>query len=300
MSEQSMSLEQFRQAKETGIDLYAQAEVQADAALNAEVVDETNAQDEAIVQESTETQETNENADLSDDTDDPIEIPEAQKTAFQKALERNTKKAREAAEKELKEQFEAEYSTKLNPYQKFFDQLGVTPEQALASIEQGKIKQEAENLAYQNGWSEEQTQMYVRQQELERNQTEMKVNLRVYELSDSPDYPGIKQMKGAITEFIRSNPRVSVEQAYWAVGGANLATQLKREAEQREIAKRSQSTRKVVSDAQSNNKGPAPLTADAVAFMRRTGMSETEVRMLMNDEGPKNLTEYRQMMKKKG
>lgn len=285
MSEQAMTLEQFRQAKESGVDLLAQPEVVEDAAPE-QVIENEEQQEIEIERESNEPEQ-----DV-----DPDPIPQEHQSAWAKRAERERRKAAEETEARLK----AEYEAQINPYKAFFDQLGVTPEQALQSIEQNKIKQEAENLAYANGWTEDQTQMYMRQQELERKQTEMTVNLRVYELADSPDYPGIKQMKGAITDFIRSNPRVPVEQAYWAVGGANLATQLKREAEQREIAKRSTTSRKVVTDSPSDNKGPEPLTPEAVAFMKRTGMSESQVRMMMKDEGPKDLEEYRKMIKKKG
>jgi hypothetical protein len=100
-------------------------------------------------------------------------------------------------------------------------------------------------------------------------------------------------MKGAITEFIRSNPRANVEQAYWAVGGSALAQQLKREAEQREIAKRSQTKRTVISDAPQSMQGPAPLPPEAVQFMRQTGMSEAQVRSMLSDDKPKNLSEWR-------
>jgi hypothetical protein len=74
---------------------------------------------------------------------------------------------------------------------------------------------------------------------------------------------------------------------------------MKREAEQREIQKRTQTKRTVITDAPTDMKGPAPLTADAEAFMRRTGMSEAQVRMLMQDQGPKNLDEYRKFKKTK-
>jgi hypothetical protein len=163
----------------------------------------------------------------------------------------------------------------------------------MQQMEANRIRQEAEQLAYTNGWSEQETQMYMRQQQLEKQQLDNSVALRVYELADTPDYPGIKSMKGAITEFIRSNPRANVEQAYWAVGGSALAQQLKREAEQREIAKRSQTKRTVISDAPQSMQGPAPLPPEAVQFMRQTGMSEAQVRSMLSDDKPKNLSEWR-------
>lgn len=164
-------------------------------------------------------------------------------------------------------------------------------------IEQNRIKQEAEQLAYQNGWTDEQAQWYVEQQELKGKQTAMEVSLKVYELADSPNFPGIKNMKEPITDFIRKNPNVPVEQAYWAVGGSNLASQLKREAEQREIAKRSQTTRKVVSDSNAKMDEKSSLPPEAVEFMKREGMSESQVRVLLSDKAPNNLADYRKMMK---
>jgi len=102
-------------------------------------------------------------------------------------------------------------------------------------------------------------------------------------------------MKGQISEMIRQNPNMNVSQAYWAVGGQSLAQQLKREAEQREIAKRSQTKRTVVSDSPITNTGPAPLTPEAITFMRQNNMSEAQVRQLMQDDFPKDLQTFRKM-----
>lgn len=280
---EDMTLEQFRAAKQSGVDLYAKEEVKEDAApVEQEVIEE-----QEVLQDEPQDTETID----PDGEVDPI--PQEQHSAWKKRAERERLKGAEEAESRLK----AEYESQLNPYKQFFDQLGINPEDALKVVEQNRIKQEAENLAYQNGWSEEQAQWYVEQQGLKSKQTEMEVSLKVYELADSADYPGIKQMKDSITDFIRQNPNVPVEKAYWAVGGANLATQLKREAEQREIAKRSQSTRKVVSDNTAPLDGKSPLPPEAVAFMKREGMSEAQVRLLMSDKVPNNLEEYRKMAK---
>jgi hypothetical protein len=288
-----MTLDAFRQAKTAGVDLTAQPEVKEDAAPNVTEGDisHDNAEYE---QEQGEIKEVATEADTEPLDDDIPAIPQEQQTAWQKRAERERRKAYEEAETKLK----AEYESQLNPYKSFFDSLGLDPKQAMEALERNKLQQEAQQLAYANGWTEDQTQMYVRQQELERKQTEMQVNLRVYELADTKDYPGIKEMKGAITDFVRSNPRASVEQAYYAVGGQALVQQMKREAEQREIQKRTQTKRTVITDAPTDMKGPAPLTAEAEEFMRRTGMSEAQVRMLMKDQGPKNIEEYRKQFKK--
>lgn len=281
MTEQITTIDDYRQAKESGIDLY---EVQEDAAPEEEQQIEKPQEDQE-----TEPEQETEQDDEQELDEEEIEVPEEQKTAFQKALEREKRKAREHALKKVREELEAEY----NPYKAFFDRLGLDPQKALEAIEQSRIRQEAQRLADERGWTDVEMQMYIRQQELEREQTEMRVSLRIYELADTPDYPGIKQMKNAITEFIRANPRATVEQAYWAVGGQSLAQQLKREAEQRAVKKREQSSRKVVSDTISSPGGPAPLPPEAVAFMKETGMSEEEVRLLISDKMPSNIEEYR-------
>lgn len=288
--EQSMTLESFRQARDSGVDLHA--ETQVDAAPTIDSTPDIDTHED--VPDTQENQQDAPEVDESDDGSNEVEIPKEHQTAWAKRAERERRKAAEETEARLK----TEYESQLNPYKKFFDNLGMDPEAAMQAMEQTRIKQEAENLAYQNGWSEDQAQMYIRQQELERSQTEMKVGLRVYELADSADYPGIKQMKGAITDFVRSNPRTTVEQAYWAVGGANLAQQIKREVEQREKATRTQTKRTVISDAPTDMKGPAPLTDEDVTFMKRTKMSEQQLRFLKDDKGPQTLEDYRNMMKK--
>jgi hypothetical protein len=296
--QQPMTLDAFRQAKQSGVDLTQEAQVDAapNSAEGATTVDSGESiegQEEGF--ENVSEGEINTPDDGAVEHDDLPQIPQDQQTAWQKRAERERRKAYEEAETKLK----AEYESQLNPYKSFFDSLGLDPKQAMEALERNKLNQEAQQLAYANGWTEDQAQMYVRQQELERKQTEMQVNLRVYELADTKDYPGIKEMKGAITDFVRSNPRASVEQAYYAVGGQALVQQMKREAEQREIQKRTQTKRTVITDVPTDMKGPAPLTADAEAFMRRTGMSEAQVRMLMQDQGPKNLDEYRKFKKTK-
>jgi hypothetical protein len=291
--QQPMTLDAFRQAKTAGVDLTAEPEVKEDAAPNV-VEGDINDDNSDFEQAQGEHYEVDTEGNAESVDDDIPAIPQEQQTAWQKRAERERRKAYEEAETKLK----TEYESQLNPYKQFFDSLGLDPKQAMEALERNKLQQEAQQLAYQNGWDEQQTQMYMRQQELEHKQTEMQVNLRVYELAETSDYPGIKQMKGAITDFIRANPRATVDQAYYAVGGQALVTQMKREAEQREIQKRAQTKRTVITDAPTDMKGPAPLTPDAEAFMRRTGMSEEQVRLLMQDKGPSNLEEYRKQFKK--
>lgn len=279
----SMTLDEFRQAKDAGVDLY---EVQEDAAPEME---QQEMQEEIQEEQQEELQpEQSESEDQEIEQSEDEDIPKEHHSAWQKRAQRE----REKGAKEAEERLRQEYESQINPYKKFFDQLGVNPDDALKLVEQQRIRKEAEQMAYQNDWTDEQAQMYIQQQELMREQTEMRVSLKVYELADSPNFPGIKQMKGRITEFVRQNPNLSVEQAYWAVGGPELAQQIKMESEQREIAKRSKTSRKVVSDNNDKMANKDSLPPEAIQFAKAEGMTEDEVRLLLS-EAPKNIDEYR-------
>lgn len=280
--EQAMTLEAFRAAKESGVNLYDN--VQQEDAAPEQVIEHEESQDIEIEQDSHEPEQ-----DV-----DPDPIPQEHQSAWAKRAERERRKAAEETETRLK----AEYEAQINPYKAFFDKLGVKPEDALQVMEQNRMRQEAENLAYANGWTDEQAQMYMQNQQNQKEMRDLRVSVQINDLADTADYPGIKQMKAPISDYISRNPAATVTEAYYAVGGQSLVQQIKREAEQREIAKRSTAPRKVVSDAPSNNKGPEPLTTEAVAFMKRTGMSEAKFREQYMGEGPKNLEEFRKMNKK--
>ena len=281
--EQGMTLEQYREAVKSGVDLNAepQQEIKVDAAPIEEF--------EQIGEQDPHDREIEPVVDDLEPESDPI--PQEHQSAWAKRAERERRKATEETETRLK----AEYETQIDPYKKFFDQLGIDPQTAMQAIEQNKIKQEAEQLAYNNGWDEQQTQWYMQQQQQSKELHELRVSVQINDLSDTPDYPGIKGMKSQIGDMIRQNPNMNVSQAYWAVGGQSLAQQLKREAEQREIAKRSQTKRTVVSDSPITQTGPAPLTPEAVTFMRQNNMTEAQVRQLMQDDFPKDLQTFRKM-----
>ncbi|MBB6694384.1 hypothetical protein H7B90_23590 [Cohnella xylanilytica] len=294
--ENAMTLEEFRQARESGVDLYAEKpqQDQEDAAPEQEAEQEQEVEQD--VEQPEEQQEESE-------SEQPI--PEEHKSAWAKRAERERKKAAE----EVKARYEAE----LAKYKRFFDESGIDPEQAVKVLEQNRLKEEARRnvmaeanqLAYQYGWDDQQTEEYVnkqsellsRQMQQENEMRELRVSVAINDLADKPDYPGIKTMKPQIMEFVKKNPSVPVEQAYWAVGGASLAQQLKREAEQREIAKRAQTPRKVVADAGKAVGDKNSLPPEAVEFMRREGLSEDQVRFLLSDS-PKNLEDYRKMRRK--
>lgn len=288
MIDETMTLEQFRAAKESGVDLYEQ-QVEEDAAPQEEVTEEIPEEPEQP----------------SEEQEEP-EIPKEHQTAWQKRAERERRKGAEEAEAKLK----GEYESELTRYKRFFEASGLDPDQALKALEQNRIKEEsrravtseAQQLAYQYGWDDQQTEDYInhqadilsRQRQQEGEMRELRVAVAINDLADKPDYPGIKGMKSQITEFVRANPSVSVEQAYWAVGGSSLAQQLKREAEQREIAKRSQTPRKVVTDGGKVNDTGGSLTPEQVSFMRSEGLSEAQMRFMLTDK-PMTLAEYRKI-----
>lgn len=271
---------------------------------SGEVVEETTQQDAAVKEEVEETKEVEveETTDTEETEEEDLpEVPEEQKTAFAKRLEREQKKIREQAENELKEQYEAQYGK----HKSIVDMLGGDPDQVeqmiLDNQAQAVAQQQAQSLANQYGWDEQQTQQYAQQyaqqQKKDQELADLKVQVQINELKDNPDYAGIGNMKKEIQTMIgRSNNVLSVEQAYWALGGKNRAEQLKREAEQREIAKRSKSKRTVQSDSPTSGTGEKSLSPEDERMRQRMGLTLKEARELLKD-GPKNLEEFRKSKK---
>lgn len=272
---------------------------------SGEVAEETTQQD-AAVEEETDIQEESEVTTETEEIDDAVEddlpdLPEEQKTAFQKRLEREQKKIRETAEQELKEQYEAQYGK----HKSIVDMLGGDPDQVEQMIRdnqaQAVAQQQAQSLANQYGWDEQQTQQYAQQyaqqQKKDQELADLKVQVQINEFKDNPDYAGIGNMKKEIQTMIgRSNNALSVEQAYWALGGKGRAEQLKREAEQREIAKRSKSKRTVQSDSPTSGTGEKPLSPENERMRQRMGLSMKEARELLK-ETHNNLEAYRKSKK---
>ena len=310
-NQQITTLEEFRRAKISGVDLYAeeQQQVGEDAAPEEEVSatqEEQEADDKTTEEENAE--KTGEQEGENEEEEDEEPLPKEQRNAFYKRVQRERKKAYEEALQKVRQELEAQY----NPYKQFFEHLGIKPEDALRHLEEQRLIQEAraqasreaQVLADRYGWTDEETQRWIdeqakiiaRQRKQEEEIRELRVAVRINELADSGEYPGIKNMKGAIIDFIRRNPYATVEQAYWAVGGPQLIKQLKRESEQREAAKRSQTRRVVLTGGdQGDMSGPAPLPPEAVRFMQETGLSESEVRFLLDDKVPKTIDEYRKI-----
>lgn len=287
-----MNLQEYREQKETGMTAEdTQPDVQ-DAAVQEEVnpevdvtVDVTDEQEETVESDALE-----DVADESSDEED-IELPDAQKTAFQKALEREKRKLAER-EEQLKQEYEQQY----NPYKSFFDQLGIDPATAQQAIESNRIKQQAEQLAYEQGWTDEQAQAYLQNQMEQQRQAEelhdLRVTVQINDLADKPEFSGIKQMKDQIKQLIKdSGGHLNAEQAYWAIGGPERAKQLQREAQQREIAKRSKVTRTVQSDNPAVVPTEKPLPPEVKKAAQLAGISEKEARRLL--EMPNDLEGYR-------
>lgn len=256
---------------------------------------------EEIESEEAEDQDVVETDDTEETEETEEEIPEEQKPAFAKRLEREQKKIREAAEKELSEKYEARYGK----HKSIVDMLGGDPDKVEQMIRDNQAEaaaqQQAQSLANQYGWDEQQTQQYAQQyaqqQKKDQELADLKVQVQINEFKDNPDYAGIGGMKKEIQTMIgRSNNALSVEQAYWALGGKNRAEQLKREAEQREIAKRSKTKRTVQSDSPTSTTGEKPLNAEDERLRQKMGISITEARNLLKDS-PSNLEQFRKQKK---
>ncbi|KKO51148.1 hypothetical protein [Paenibacillus sp. DMB20] len=289
-----MDLQTYREMKESGMTAEnTQPDVQ-DAAVYEEPdtyddpVDVTDDPEEDV--EDTVTDDLDDTVDPTDDEED-IELPEAQKTAFQKALEREKRKLAER-EEQLKKEYEEQY----NPYKSFFDQLGVDPATAQQAIERNRIQQQVEQLAYEQGWTDDQAQAYLQNQLEQQRQAEelhdLRVTVQISELADKPEFSGIKQMKDSIKQLIKdSGGKLTAEQAYWAIGGPDRAKQLQREAQQREIAKRAKAKRTVQADNPVTVPTEKPLSPDVKRAAVEAGISEKEARRLM--DMPNDLESYR-------
>ncbi len=291
-----MNLQEYRERNVTGMTAEeTQPDIQ-DAAVyeESEIVEEEKVDitDEEVTEDvqDIDSDEPEDRSDASEDKDD-IELPEGQKTAFQKALEREKRKLAER-EEQLKQEYEQQY----NPYKAFFDQLGIDPMTAQQAIEQNKIRQQAEQLAYEQGWTDEQAQAYLQNQIEQQRQAEelqdLRVTVQINDLADKPEFSGIRQMKDQIKQLIKdSGGKLTADQAYWAIGGPERAKQMQREAQQREIAKRSKAKRTVQTDNPVSVPTEKPLPPEVKRAAQEAGISEREARRLI--DMPNDLEGYR-------
>lgn len=291
------TLEDFR--NNTGDFAESTAEVQ-DAAVQEEVQDD--AEDTEEYTEPTDN-DTEPDEDIDEDVeheeqyeDDIPELPEKEKTAFQKRMERESKKIEERLSKELEEKY--------NPFKRVVDKLGGDPEQIEQMLQQRQIQAEAEQLAYNNGWDEDQTQWYVNQKQQDLQQIELQKELQMFRISDKvndlrddPRFPGIHGMKKEIADFVaKSGNTLDVTQAYWALGGEKRAQQMKRETEQRAAVKKR--TRVVASDTATTASTEQVIPAHILSQAKQMGISEKELRDLASFNS-NNINDFRKNKNKR-
>ncbi|WP_199614650.1 hypothetical protein [Paenibacillus alkalitolerans] len=282
-----MNREDYLQAKETGMTADVQEDVQPDV-QDAAVLEET--EEMLDVADEIESEASNVDSETQEEEED-IELPEAQKTAFQKALEREKRKIREQAEQE--------YESKYGKHKAVIDLMGGDPEKIEKAIRDSKMLQEAQQYATQYGWNEEQTRQYMEQRKRDNELQELRVEVKINSLGSNPQFQGIGSMKQAIINKINEyGGKMSVEEAYWAVGGPRLVEQRAMEERQRAAAKRSGQQRTVQGDSPTSSATPKPLPADIESQRRKLGISEREARELWEKGTPGNLEEYRKMKKK--
>ena len=226
------------------------------------------------------------------DTDDVAELPPREQTAFEKRMERERKK--------MQEQIEREYEQKYSRHKQVVDKLGGDPDAIERMIKDREIQSQAERLAYEYGWDEQQTQYYVKQeqdklqqQQLQNELRDLRISNEINDLRDKPEFSGIKSMQKEIADLVsRSNGTLNVEQAYWALGGQQRAAQVKREVEQRAAFDR-RTGRVVTKDAPSAASTEQAIPPSVLADAKRWGLTEKDIRELASFDA-KNINEYRQ------
>lgn len=283
-----MDQTEYRQLQESG-------GLVTDAALQEEVVNEI-IEDDRYAEEEPEIEEEEAPADepentVDDDSEPEEELTPKEKTAFEKRLERERVKERE--------KIEAEYKQKYSKHDEVIQSLGGDADKLLQAAKDAKLAREAEQLAYSNGWSDEDKQWYIEDQKNKQELKELRVQMQISKLMDNPDYAGIGSMeKDILAKIDKSNGSLNVEEAFFALGGSKRIEQVKLEAQQREIALRNKPTRTVQKDAPSNNTGEKPLDPKVLAEAKRAGMSEAEARKVMNAPVFNNIDEYREYQRK--
>lgn len=290
-----MDQNEYRKARETGATV-SDADLQN---ATTEVIDDQYEEETPVDEEVTEELDQEDTSDAPEDTetdddDEPEQLSPREKTAFEKRLERERTKLEEKLRKELEEQTEQKYSK----HREAIEALGGDPDKLLAAARDAKIQQEALQLADRNGWDEAQTQWYIEQQKQQQELKELRVQMQINRLKDQSDYLGIDRMeKDIMAKIDRSNGALTVEEAFWALGGPKRVEQVKLEAQQREVAKRAQQPRTVVKDTPSTSVGEKPLPASILAEAKKMGIKEDEARRLMNAKPAETIDEWRERRK---
>jgi hypothetical protein len=286
-----MDQNEYRKARETG-------ELVTDAALRdatTEVTDDQYEEDVEEVIEEVEEESADELEDTESDVEEEVEqLTPKEQTAFQKRLEREQKKLEEKLRSEMEEQYKQKYSK----HDEVISSMGGDPDKILSAAKEAQLLRDAQKLADQNGWSEADTQWYVEDQKNKQELKELRVQMQINKLKDQPDYIGIDRMeKDIVAKIERSNGALTVEEAFWALGGNKRVEQVKLEAQQREVAKRAQQPRTVQKDAPSTSIGEKPLPASVLAEAKKMGISEAEARRLMSAQSAQTIDEWREKRK---
>lgn len=282
-----MDINEFRALKESGGTV-------ADAALQEEEVLEE--EQEEVDEEQQEEEETDEREEEAQEEEDDLPpLPPKEQTAFEKRMAREKAKL----EEKLRQEIEAATESKYSKHREAIELLGGDPEKLLKAAAESKVLKEAQKLADQNGWTEEETKWYVEQKKQEAELKELRVQMQINRLRDNPEYAGISSMEREILQKIdKSNGALSVEEAYWALGGSKKAEQIKLEAQQREIAKRAKTPRTVVKDSPSNTTREKPIPESVLREAKLMGISEAEARRLMNSKASSDIDSWREERRK--
>lgn len=276
-----MNQEEFKAMKEKG-ELVGDADL-----LNAtkETVIETVEDEEEIIEEEIAEIEVDEQ-----EVDDLPVLSEKEKTAFDKRLERDTKKLEEKLRKEIEEQTEQRYSK----HKAAIEAIGGDPDKIIEAAKEASLKREADRLADQHGWDDDQKQWYIEDQKTKTELKELRVQRQIDKLKNDPDYAGIEGMeKEILAKIDKHGGQLTVDEAYWALGGAKKAAQIKLDAQMREQVKRAEKPRTVLTDNATPTTGDKPLPADVVKDMQRMGITAAQARELMANDSPQNIQEYR-------
>lgn len=280
-----MDRDTYRELKESG-GLVTDAALQEEPMETIEDAPEDEIEETDRVEELEEPEELDE-PEIEDEKDDLPPLPDKEKTAFEKRMERERAKA----EEKIREEYEQKYGK----HKSVIELLGGDPDAIEKRIRDGETQRKAQQLAEQNGWDDEQTQWYIEQQKQQQELKELRVQMQVNRLKDNPDYAGIGSMeKEILSKIDKTGGALSVEEAYWALGGSKRAEQIKLEAQVRESEKRKQKPRTVLTDSPTSTAGEKPLPPEIAREAERMGISAAEARRLMSKDTPKTIDEYRQ------
>lgn len=277
---------EYRAKKESG-------ELVTDAALQEEkpVAEEPKEETEPEITDEEQEKELEDDPVIEDEDDLPP-LNEKEKTAFEKRMERERSKAEEKIRAELEQTY--------GKHKAVVELLGGDVDVIEKRIRDNQMAQKAQELAKVNGWDEKQTQWYIEQQKQQQELKELRTQMQINKLKDNPDYAGIASMEKEIMAKIdKTGGALTVEEAYWAMGGSKKAEQIRLEAQLRESEKRKKTPRTVLTDSATSTTSEKPLPPEIVQQAERMGISASEARRLMNSEPAKNIDDYREKRKAK-